>query len=61
MLSSYAPRYTVFPDSGLEAVLEAARQKMHAVQYLISSAYNIGYGFYFFDRFNAPDDWREKA
>ena len=45
---------TVFGLMVLEAVLEAARQKTHAVLYLNPSAYNIGYGFYFFERFNTP-------
>ena len=38
----------------LDAVLEAARQKTHAVPYLNRSPLNIGYGFYFYDSFNAP-------
>ena len=38
----------------LEAVSEAAMQKMHALPYLDRSLLNIGYGFYFFDSFNAP-------
>ena len=42
-------KYTV-----LETVLEAAGQKMHAVPYLNRSPLNIGYGFSFFDWFNAP-------
>ena len=45
---------TVFVPTVLEDVLEAATQKMHAVPYLNRSALNIGYGFYFFDSFNAP-------
>ena len=38
----------------VEAVLEAARQKMDAALYLNRSPLNIDYSFYFFDRFNAP-------
>ena len=36
-----------FLPTVLEAVSEAARQKMHVVPYLNSSPLNIGYGFYF--------------
>ena len=43
-----------FLPTVLDAVLEAARQKMHAVLFLNCSPLNIGYGFYFFDRLNAP-------
>ena len=45
---------TVFGLMVLEAVLEAARQKTHAVLYLNRSAYDIAYSFYFFERFNTP-------
>ena len=38
----------------LEAVLEAVRQKTNAVPNLNRSPLNIGYNFYFYDRFNAP-------
>ena len=44
----------------LEAVLEAVRQKMNAVLYLNRSPLNIGYGFYFYDSFNAPVFSRRK-
>ena len=37
-------------------VLDATYQKMHGVPYLNLSAENFGYGFYFFDRFNAPEE-----
>ena len=43
-----------FLPTVLEAVLEAARQKMHGVSYLNRSPLIIGYGFYFYDSFNAP-------
>ena len=36
----------------LPMVLEAVRQKMNVVPYLNRSPLNIGYGFYFYDRFN---------
>ena len=51
-------KYTVlllrFLPMVLEAVLDAARQKTHAVPYQNHSPLNIGYSFYFFDGFNTP-------
>ena len=44
--------YYGFLPTVLEAVLEAAWQNMHAVPCQNRSPLNIGYGFYFFDRFN---------
>ena len=39
----------------LVAVLEAAKQKTNVVQYLNRSPLNIGYSFFFYDSFNAPE------
>ena len=47
--------FVYWVPSVLEAVLEAARQKMNTVPYLNQSPSFIGYGFYNYDKFIAPE------
>ena len=47
-----------FLPTVLEAVLEAAQQKMNAVPYLNRSPFFFGYGFYNYDIINAPVSYR---